>query len=211
MGTAGACKGRLQRQSRLRREAALPASERAINSWRLPRWRFAARAEPSRLQLLRRLRRKIGQDAVGAGALEAEQAFHHRPLAVDPAIAGGGRDHRVFAGHLVDEGRHREGVLHPPHDVEIGHAGLHHHHVGALGDVEFDLAQRLVGIGAVHLVGALVAGQRLGRADGVAERAVEGGSIFRRIGHDLHVEEAGVVERLRGWRRRGRPSCPTAR
>ena len=63
----------------------------------------------------------------------------------------------------------------------------------------------------VHLVGALVAGQRLRRADRVAERAVEGGGVFRRIGHDLHVDETGVVERRRGSRRRGRPSCPTAR
>ena len=31
---------------------------------------------------------------------------------------------------------------------------------------------------------------------GVAERAVEGGRIFRRIGHDLHVEESGRVQRL---------------
>src|SRR5882672_5893199 len=89
-----------------------------------------------RLDLLRGLRRKIGQDAVGAGALEGEQALHHRAFAVDPAIGAGGCNHRVFAGHLVDEGRHRKGVLYPPHDVEIGHARLHHHHVRALGDVE---------------------------------------------------------------------------
>ena len=35
--------------------------------------------------------------------LEADQALHHRALAVDPAIVGGACDHRVFAGHLVDE------------------------------------------------------------------------------------------------------------
>src|SRR6266404_8747052 len=48
-----------------------------------------------RLQLFRRLRREVSEDAVGAGALERQQAFHHRPLAVDPAIAAGRRDHRV--------------------------------------------------------------------------------------------------------------------
>ena len=32
-------------------------------------------------------------------------------------------------------------------------------------------------------------------ADRVAERAVEGRGVFRRIGHDLHVGEAGGVER----------------
>jgi hypothetical protein len=57
-------------------------------------------------------------------------------------------------------------------------------------------SQRLVGIGAVHLVGALVAGQGFRRTDGVAERAVEGGGVFGGIGHDLHVEEAGLVQRV---------------
>ena len=33
-------------------------------------------------------------------------------------------------------------------------------------------------------------------ADRVAERAVEGGGVFRRVGHDLHAAEAGGVERL---------------
>src|SRR6478736_9265680 len=130
-----------------------------------------------RLQLFRGPGCEVGEDAVGAGALESQQTFHHRPLAVDPAIAGGGRYHRVFARYLVDECRHRKRVFDPPHDVEIGHPGLYHHHVRALCDVEFDLAQGLVGIGAVHLIGALVAGQRLCRADGVAERAVKGGGI----------------------------------
>src|SRR3546814_2947654 len=47
--------------------------------------------------------------------------------------------------------RHREGILHRAHDVEIGQAGLHHHTVGALGQVLLDLAQRLFDIGGVHL------------------------------------------------------------
>jgi hypothetical protein len=50
-----------------------------------------------------------------------------------------------------------------------------------------DLAQRLVGVGRVHLVGALVALQHAARADRIAERAVEGRRVFGRIGHDLHV------------------------
>ena len=74
--------------------------------------------------------------------------------------------------------------------------GLHHHHVGALVEVELDLAQRLVAVGRVHLIGALVALERAGRAQRIAERPVEGGGVFGRIGHDLHVEEALRVERL---------------
>ena len=52
--------------------------------------------------------------------------------------------------------------------------GLDHHHVGAFLEVERDLAQRLVAVGRVHLVGLLVAlAERGRRADRVAERAVE--------------------------------------
>ena len=49
-------------------------------------------------------------------------------------------------------------------------------------------------LAGVHLIGALVAVERRRRADRVAERPVEGRGIFRRIGHDLHVEEARGVE-----------------
>src|SRR5215472_10300669 len=50
------------------------------------------------------LRCEIGQNAVGAGPFEREQGFHHGAFAVDPAIASGCRNHRVFAGDLVGEG-----------------------------------------------------------------------------------------------------------
>jgi hypothetical protein len=63
------------------------------------------------------------------------------------------------AGDLVSEGGYAEGVLHPTQNVEVRHAGLHHDHVRAFQDVELDLAQRLVGIARVHLIGAFVAAQ----------------------------------------------------
>ena len=97
-------------------------------------------------------------------------------------------------GDLVGEGGHREGVFDPLQNVEIGQARLDHDHVGALGDVELDFAQRLVGVRRVHLVGALVADQRGAGADRVAEWAVEGGGVFGRIGHDLDVAKAGGIE-----------------
>ena len=95
---------------------------------------------------LRHLDREIAENGVGAGALARHQAFQDHALTVDPAALGGGNDHRVLAGGLIDEGRHVECVLHPAHDVEIRKPGLHHHHVGALGDVLADLAQRLLGV-----------------------------------------------------------------
>src|ERR1041384_4053796 len=38
------------------------------------------------LQLLRRMRGEIGEDAIGAGALECDQALHDCAIAVDPAV-----------------------------------------------------------------------------------------------------------------------------
>src|SRR5579872_4075901 len=49
-----------------------------------------------RLEPLRGLDREIGKHPIGAGALEAQKRFHHRPLAVEPATLGGGLDHRIF-------------------------------------------------------------------------------------------------------------------
>jgi hypothetical protein len=118
--------------------------------------------------------REVAQHAVGAGALEGQQRFHHHRVVVQPAVGGGGLEHRVLAADLVGEGGHAELVLHAAHDVQVRHAGLDHHHVGALGDVQRHLAQRLVAVARVHLVDLLVAlAQVAGAAHRVAEGAVE--------------------------------------
>jgi hypothetical protein len=93
----------------------------------------------------------------------------------DPASRSGGRlQHRVLAADLVGEGRHLELVLHAAHHVQVGHARLDHHHVGAFGDVERHFAQGFVAVGRVHLVGVLVGLAEVGGgAHRVAERAVE--------------------------------------
>src|SRR3712207_8377471 len=59
-------------------------------------------------------------------------------------------------------------------DVQVGQGRLDHDRVGTLGEVLRHLAQRLVGVGRVHLVGRAVAELRrtLGR---LPERAVEAG------------------------------------
>ena len=108
-------------------------------------------------QLLRRLDREVGEDAVRARALEAVQAFHHRLVIVQPAILSGRLDHGVLAADLIGEGRHPERLLHPMQHIEIGHAGLHHQHVRALGDIQRAFADRLVAVAEIHLIGALVA------------------------------------------------------
>ena len=142
--------------------------------------------------------------------LNAEQALHQRPSSSSQPLAARRLQHRVLAADLVDEGRHREASLHPAHDVQVGHAGLDHHHVGAFLEVERHFAQRLVAVGRVHLVGPSCRPCRgAGRADGVAERAVEGGRVLGGVGHDPRVG-APARRARRGSRRCGRPSCRTA-
>ncbi len=87
-----------------------------------------------------------------------------------------------------------EGFGHAADDVEIGQAGLDHDHVGALGYVHGDLAQGLVAVRRIHLVGLLVALQRLD-ADGVAIGAVKGRGVFGGVGHDQCVLIALAFER----------------
>jgi hypothetical protein len=70
--------------------------------------------------------------------LNASSASSAHCSLVEPAIAAGRLQHRVLAAHLISEGRHPELVLHPPDDVEVGHAGFDHHHVGAFLEIERD-------------------------------------------------------------------------
>ena len=53
-------------------------------------------------------------------------------------LRAGGFQHRVLAAHLIDERGRLEFVFHAPHDIEIGQAGLDHHHVRAFLEVEAD-------------------------------------------------------------------------
>src|SRR5437868_8619655 len=67
---------------------------------------------------------KVRQNSVRPGPFEARQGLQHGSFAVQPAVLGGRHDHRVFAGHLVDERRHPEGVFDPPDDIQVRHPGL---------------------------------------------------------------------------------------
>ena len=79
---------------------------------------------------------------------------------------------------------------------EIRQPRLDHDHVRALGDVESDLAQRLVGIAGIHLIGVLAARAELfRRADGLAKRTVEARRVFGGVGQDARVDQTGGLER----------------
>ena len=59
------------------------------------------------VELARDVDREVGQDRVGAGALDADETTLMRGgVAVDPAVLRRPRDHRVLAGDLVGPDRH---------------------------------------------------------------------------------------------------------
>mmetsp|Transcript_20573 Transcript_20573/g.38351 ORF Transcript_20573/g.38351 Transcript_20573/m.38351 type:complete len:225 (-) Transcript_20573:1339-2013(-) len=145
----------------------------------------------------RGVQREVGQHTVGAGALEGQQALHHHGVVIEPAIGGSGLEHRVLAAHLVGEGRHAEFVLHPAHDVQVGHAGFDHHHVGALGQIQRHLAQCLIAVAGVDVVRLLVGlAERAFRANGIPERPVKRARVLDAVGQDAGVDQAGVLESL---------------
>src|SRR6476659_6553830 len=86
----------------------------------------------------------VSEDAGRPGTLEREQGLKDQRIAVAGAGGGGMLDHRVLAAHLVDEGGHPERVLHTGDDVKVRQAGLHHHEIGALGEIELDLPKGLL-------------------------------------------------------------------
>src|SRR5664279_698083 len=144
-----------------------------------------AMRESPRAQGARRVESEVREHAIGTGALEGAERFHHHRVVVEPAVLRRRLEHRVLAAHLVGERRQAELVFDTADDVEVRHARLDHHHVGALGDVERHFAQRFVAVARVHLVDLLVAFSQVGgRADGVAKRAVEGARVLGAVGHD---------------------------
>src|ERR1700675_4094215 len=54
----------------------------------------------SRLQPVCDVLGVIGQDDVGAGALDAGENFEYDALLIDPAFLRGGLDHRIFAADV---------------------------------------------------------------------------------------------------------------
>ena len=136
----------------------------------------------------------VGDDDVGPGAADRGQRLQHRRPLFE--IAGGrrGLQHRVLAADVVGGQRHPGRVLDPADHVQVGQRRLDHEDVGALLDVEPRLADRLVGVGGIHLVAATVA-ERRRRVGRVAERPVEGRGELGRVGHDRRVDQAVVVQR----------------
>ena len=136
---------------------------------------------------------EVGEDDVGPGPLDGDEMLERDRVAVDPAELRGSLHHRVFATHVIRRERQRELGADGRDHIEVRKRGFHHHHVGALGDVEGDLVERLARVGRIHLVAAAIA--ELRRAlRGVAERSVERGGVLRRVREDRDLGMTTAVE-----------------
>src|SRR3954452_15864113 len=102
----------------------------------------------------------VGEDGVGAGSADRGEGFEDGAFAVQPAVGGGGFDHGVLAGDVVRGNGDVHVVADLADDVEVGEGRLDHDEVGAFGEVEVDLADRVAGVGVVLLVRLPVAGER---------------------------------------------------
>ena len=169
-----------------------PRRRRGLGAFR-PGTTASSAARAGQRRLPGHLEGVVGQDHLGAGPPDRQQRLHDRAVAVDPALGGGRLDHRVLPRHLVGRDRHRGLGRHGRQDVEVGQRRLDHHQVGALGEVEAHLAQRLGRVGRVLLVGRPVALQ--GRLDRLPERAVEGRGVLGGVGQDDDVLVPGAVQR----------------
>src|SRR5690606_7777157 len=85
----------------------------------------------------------VGEDDVGAGPSEADQALEQARVVVEVAALGGELEHGVLAAHLIRGDGEARALAHEANDVGVREARLHEQHVGAFGLVERDLAEAL--------------------------------------------------------------------
>ena len=96
---------------------------------------------------------------------------------------------------MINRHRFAKAFSRAPEDVDVGKGGLDHNNIGAFIDIEPDFAQRFIGIGRIHLIGATIA--KLRRTfGGVAKRAVKDGSKLRRVTHYAGIGETAGIERF---------------
>jgi len=130
---------------------------------------------------------EVGDDEVCTGAADGEERLQDGAFRLQPAASEGGLQHGELAGDLIGAEGQIEALAGGVYDVEVGHGGLHQDHVGALTDVEFDLAQGLAEVGSIHLIAEAVA-EVGGGVGGLAEGSIEGRGELGGI-----AENGGVV------------------
>src|SRR5690606_26640845 len=137
----------------------------------------------------------VGEDDVGAGPSEADQALEQARVVVEVATLGGELEHGVLAAHLIRGDGEARAPAHEANDVGVREARLHEQHVGAFGLVERDLAEALARVRGINLIGLLVTAAR-GGVERLAKRAVEGRGVLDGVAADPDPRVAGFVERL---------------
>src|SRR5258706_7938337 len=65
------------------------------------RLRDSVMARASAAQEARRLLGEIGHDDVRPGAADGDERLQENAVEIDPAVPGGGREHRVLPRHIV--------------------------------------------------------------------------------------------------------------
>src|SRR2546430_1293113 len=114
----------------------------------------------------------IGDYDVGAGAFDACQSFQHYALLIDPALFGGGFDHRVLTGNMISGERQIKTVTHHLQDIEEHGCRLDHQEVCAFSIVQLSFAHRFARVCGVHLVSPAIT-ERWGAVSRFAEWTIK--------------------------------------
>ena len=116
-------------------------------------------------------------------------------VAIEPAVVNGPHHHAELAAHLIGAERHGKTIARLANDVEVRHGRLHHDHVGAFFQIEFDFAHGFARVGRIHLIAAPVAELRR-RFGGFAEWSIKDRRIFGGVRNDRRIQETRAIQRL---------------
>src|SRR5258706_11981086 len=98
----------------------------------------------------------VGEHNARARSMNSGHNLEHDSLFIDPSICGGRFHHGKFPAHVIRANGNVERLPDAMNDVQILKRRLHHNHVGALGEIEFNLTNRFPRVGRIHLVSAAV-------------------------------------------------------
>ena len=99
----------------------------------------------------------IGKDEVGASPFDAKERFVKNLVGVEPACLMGCHDHGVFSTDVIGRDRPLGLLSEFRNDVEIECGGFDHQDICAFFFVQSRFEKGFAAIGWVHLIGFLVA------------------------------------------------------
>ncbi len=132
----------------------------------------------------------VRQDNVSSCSLEAGEGLQNNILLLEPALFTCSLDHGIFTRHVVRGNGEGSGILQTTDDIQVGHTGLDHEHVGTLGGIQSSLNESLPSIGRVLLVRLLIA------KSGVTVQSVTEGAVVRRCILGSVSEDGNISESL---------------